>query len=85
MPEVANWATEKAVREMARTGDIHQRQVIAEIERRQDVLAGNQRTPRFVDSDPWKGVEGGILVPFGMYVSPDGEITDAPAGDDGEE
>jgi hypothetical protein len=74
MPEVKEWKTEEAVRAMVKTGDLHQAQVVEEVQRRKATGYFTKKPERFVDRHPWKALEGGLLVPPGTRVSSSGEI-----------
>lgn len=48
-PRIAEWKSEKAVRDLVKTGDLHQKQVQDEIERRRNAGEFNKETEAFID------------------------------------
>lgn len=76
MPEVREWETEEAVRDMIKTADLDQRQFVEEVNRRKNLTHGVS-AERFIEKYPWNPTgDMGLLIPFGAHVDGHGrEVT----------
>ena len=53
-PEIVVWKTEEAIRELVKTGDLHQKQVVDEIQRRRRAGYFDNEQEHFVEKFPMK-------------------------------
>lgn len=53
-PRINEWKLEETVRELVKTGDLHQKQVVDEVNRRKDSGYFDAETKTFVDKYPIK-------------------------------
>lgn len=53
-PAITEWKTEAAVRALVKTGDLHQKQVVEEVQRRQRAGYFDNDQRHFVDKHPMK-------------------------------
>ena len=53
-PRISEWKLEETVRELVKTGDLHQKQVVDEVNRRKSSGYFDTETKSFVDKHPIK-------------------------------